>query len=107
MKYKINSADGRLINVTFTYDDGTVITKKLDLQPIGYDALDGEGKPIVLKYDPIDDVEKHLSDYMIAYERGRAISEREVPSNLIGKTTTVVMPVVEADPMEGIVEPSA
>lgn len=90
MTYKINSQDGRNVNVTFTFEDGEVRTKDLDLQPYGTDAKDGLGRPIIVLKDPFDDIDTYFKEYMEAYARGK--SAQSIP---VLKKNKLVSPVAE------------
>lgn len=89
MEYKIKSAEGRVLDVTFMFDDGTILNKKLDLQPIGYDAVDEEGHPTVLKRDPLDDVKGYMESWMQAYLRGKEDEAKTVDTVLLNKKFAV------------------
>ena len=85
----IKSAEGRVLDVTFMFDDGTILNKKLDLQPIGYDAVDEEGRPTVLKRDPLDDVKGYMESWMQAYLRGKEDEAKTVDTVLLNKKFAV------------------
>lgn len=95
MKFNINSVEGRLLNVTFSFDDGTVLNKNLDLQPIGHDAIDDKGKPCIVKVDPLEDVKGYLENWMQAYLRGKEVEARTVDAALLAKDFTVEAIAVE------------
>lgn len=63
MKLKINSKEGRLVNFTITFEDGSERTKTMDLQPVGFDDVDEDGKPIIVFVDPLDDLVGYLKEY--------------------------------------------
>lgn len=83
MTYKINSQNGRSVNVTFKFDDGETKTKDMDIQLYGVDAVDGLGRPIIVLKDPFDDIDSFFIEYMQAYARGKA--QDEVPTLKTGK----------------------
>ena len=99
MQYKITSAEGRKLTVNFTFDDGTVLTwKKMDLQPVGYDVPDEEGRIRLAFFDPMDDVKAFLENWMRAYAQGKEKTSqtKTLDSTLVNKNFTVKA-VVETD----------
>jgi hypothetical protein len=99
MTYKINSQNGRSVNVTFKFDDGETKTKDMDIQPYGVDAVDGLGRPIIVLKDPFDDIDSFFNEYMQAYARGKAQSD--VPTLTKGK---FIDPVAEISKRESVDE---
>lgn len=93
MKYQINSAEGRLVNVTFTFDDGSTLTKNMDLQPVSRSAWDDKGREYLVFTDPLDDVDAHMVAWMENYERGKALEAKTVDAALVGKAVTVAKKV--------------
>lgn len=92
MKFKINSANGRIVNVTFTFDDKSTYTKTLDLQPVSHDELDEDGKLVLVFDDPMDDVKAYLSAFAMAHAKGKEKdleNSKEVDSALVGKSVTI------------------
>lgn len=83
MTYKINSQDGRQVNVTFTFDDKSTKTKDMDLQPYGTDGRDYEGRPIIVLKDPFEDIDAFFQSHMEALARG--IAQAAIPNLVKGK----------------------
>jgi hypothetical protein len=83
MTYKINSQDGRLVNVTLDFGNGETLTKKMDIQPVGIDAHDAEGRAIIVLKDPFDDIDTFFNDHMEAYMRGK--EAQAIPTLVVGK----------------------
>lgn len=71
MEAKINSQQGRLVEVEFTFDDNSKVTKKMDLQP--NDAG-----------DPFDDLQDFFRRYALAYIAGKAIEAQIPEQNFTG-----------------------
>lgn len=93
MQAKINRSNGRQINVTFTFDDGSKLTQDVSLTPYAVDTTDEEGKIIQVMIDPLEDVSGFLKGYANAYLQGKAVEEQEqdasVEANLIGTNITL------------------
>ena len=66
MKHIINSAEGRKVNVTFTFDDGSTLVKNMDLQPYSRSAFDDKGREYLVFTDPLDDVNAYMKAWMEA-----------------------------------------
>lgn len=85
MDIKINSTEGRDVNVTFTFKDGTMLTETISLNP--YFANSDVAGETLKRIDPLDDVEAFLFQYGAAYEEGKK-QEIDDLSGLVGKTIT-------------------
>lgn len=77
MNYTIKAQSGRLVTVEFDFGNGETLTKKMDLQPVGYDVFDEEGRPTLMFKDPFNDIDGFFRDYMNAYLRGK--EQKSVP----------------------------
>lgn len=82
MKVKINNQDGRLVEVLFTFDDNSTITKKMELIPSGVtveeEQEDGTIKEITTMIDPLDNLQDYFTDYVKAYLAGKEKENEDV-----------------------------
>ncbi len=72
MTYKINSQEGRKVNVTLDFGNGETKTKDMDIQPVGYDVIDSEGRRTLAFKDPFDDIDTFFKGHMESYVAGKA-----------------------------------
>lgn len=85
MQATINSIQGRLVSVTFTFDDNSTMTKTMDLQLVGRDVVGEDGISLIETHDPFDDLQTFFKNYATAYLQGKT-KEEGPPQNLVGTT---------------------
>lgn len=70
MKAKINSVTGLDVNVTFTFDDASMLTQNINVGAYKTNSVDADGNVIVIAVDPMEDLASFLRQYAAAYQAG-------------------------------------